>query len=99
MFAVISVVLLVCCQFLWLLIALVFKSVSLFKRRMCWSVPLSHYRSCFLCECLKSLSDLFDAAHVLVQFLWVLEAHVLTDPLDLVVVGHGDGVVGQFFGG
>lgn len=45
------------------------------------------------------LGYLFYSAHVVMQFLWVLKAHVLADPLNVLLIGDGDGTVGQLLSG
>lgn len=41
----------------------------------------------------------FYSAHVIVQFLWVFKAHILANPLNVLFICDGDGVVGELLCG
>lgn len=47
------------------------------------------------CPSAPALSDLFDSADVVVKLFRVLQPHVLADPLQVLLISDGDGVVGQ----
>lgn len=63
-------------------------------RGTAWQPPPSHP-----VPSAPALSDLFDSADVVVKLFGVLQPHVLADPLQVLLIGDGDGVVSQLIGG